>query len=63
MTNQTRSFRSATRWNQLTHSLGEWRRRVRSRDELRGLSDHSLHDIGLSRCDAEFEAAKRFWMA
>jgi uncharacterized protein YjiS (DUF1127 family) len=29
---------------------------------LASLSDVMLHDIGLSRADAEFEASKPFWM-
>jgi uncharacterized protein YjiS (DUF1127 family) len=33
-----------------------------SRSELEGLSDKCLQDIGVSRCEAEFEAAKPFWM-
>ena len=38
-----------------------WRRRVRSRQELRELSDHSLKDIGLSRDAVAYEVAKPFW--
>ena len=34
---------------------------MRSRRQLRGLSDELLHDIGVSRCDAEREASKPFW--
>jgi uncharacterized protein YjiS (DUF1127 family) len=52
-----------TTWNQFRISVGEWRRRMRSRDELTGLSDRSLRDIGLSRCDVALEASKRFWVA
>lgn len=58
-----RKFCSASRWNQLTHEFAEWRRRARSRDELYGLSDASLRDIGLTRCDVAREASKPFWMA
>jgi uncharacterized protein YjiS (DUF1127 family) len=43
--------------------LVEWRHRSRSRNELMGLSDGCLQDIGMSRCTVEFEAAKPFWMA
>jgi uncharacterized protein YjiS (DUF1127 family) len=39
-----------------------WWRYYRSRCELEGLSDTCLQDIGISRCKAEFEAAKPFWM-
>jgi uncharacterized protein YjiS (DUF1127 family) len=57
-----RSFRSTLRWSQFKHSLVEWRRRVHSRDELMGLSQGALRDIGLSRSEAHFEASKPFWM-
>jgi uncharacterized protein YjiS (DUF1127 family) len=52
-----------SRWNELTGRIGEWRRRARSRYELTTLSDGSLRDIGLSRCDVDFEASKPFWQA
>ncbi len=55
--------RHATRWNQLKGRIGEWRRRSRSRYELTTLSDGSLRDIGVSRCDVDFEASKPFWQA
>lgn len=38
-----------------------WRRNARTRRQLAGLEDHELRDIGLSRPDAEAEAAKPFW--
>ena len=37
-------------------------RRARSRNELMGLSDRDLQDIGVDRCSADFEASKPFWM-
>jgi uncharacterized protein YjiS (DUF1127 family) len=37
------------------------RLRRRSRRELLTLDDRSLADIGLTRCDAEYEASKPFW--
>jgi len=52
-----------TRWNQVKQSINEWRHRSQSRSELNNLSDRTLRDIGLSRCDASFEASKPFWMA
>jgi uncharacterized protein YjiS (DUF1127 family) len=58
MSHLTTTFRTTFK-----HGLVEWRRRIRSRDELMGLSDYSLRDIGLSRWDAEAEASKPFWMA
>ena len=50
-------------WTQFMTGIVEWRRRARSRDELMGLSDRCLCDIGLTRSDATFEAAKPFWLA
>ncbi len=50
-------------WTHVKHRLGEWRRRLRSRQELEGLSDATLRDIGLSRYDAQRETNKPFWMA
>jgi uncharacterized protein YjiS (DUF1127 family) len=35
--------------------------RKRTRRGLLELSDYQLKDIGLSRCDAEREARRRFW--
>ncbi|MFZ1923353.1 MAG: DUF1127 domain-containing protein, partial [Xanthobacteraceae bacterium] len=37
--------------------------RSRSRQELQGLPDATLRDIGITRCDAEREAHKPFWMS
>ncbi len=51
----------ASRWTQLKRYIVEWHRRARSRRELLGLDHGTLHDIGLSRCDAEGEATKPFW--
>jgi uncharacterized protein YjiS (DUF1127 family) len=38
-----------------------WSRRSYTRYELRHLDESSLHDIGLTRGEAESEAAKLFW--
>jgi uncharacterized protein YjiS (DUF1127 family) len=43
--------------------LGQWRQRARARRELALLDDYLLHDIGLSRAQAQFESGKRFWQA
>jgi len=51
-----------SRWGQVKHQIAEWRSRVRSRHELMNLSDRTLRDIGLTRCDAGFEASKPFWL-
>lgn len=40
-----------------------WRDRSRERAYLVRLDDHTLHDIGLSRAQAEFEASRAFWEA
>ena len=42
-------------------TLREWRRRVRDRHQLAGLSDLMLQDIGISRADADYIANKPFW--
>jgi uncharacterized protein YjiS (DUF1127 family) len=41
----------------------EWRRRAYERQELMTMSDMSLRDIGITRCDAMNEASKPFWRA
>ena len=50
------------RWDQIKRRIAEWQRRSRSRHELEGLSDATLRDIGISRCDAHREVTKPFWM-
>jgi uncharacterized protein YjiS (DUF1127 family) len=52
-----------SRWDQLKLRIAEWQRRTRSRYELEGLSDATLRDIGITRCDAHREMNKPFWMA
>jgi uncharacterized protein YjiS (DUF1127 family) len=49
-------------WSQFKFQVLEWRRRSLSRQELESLSDSTLRDIGISRCDAVGEASKPFWM-
>jgi uncharacterized protein YjiS (DUF1127 family) len=51
------------RWSQVRRTFAEWRARARSRNELMGLNNRVLRDIGVSRCTADFEASKPFWMA
>jgi uncharacterized protein YjiS (DUF1127 family) len=55
--------RPASRWSQMKYNVAEWRRRMHSRHELDGFSDLTLRDIGLTRCGAQVEASKPFWMA
>lgn len=38
-----------------------WMGRWKQRRELSEMSDHVLHDIGISRVDADQEARKPFW--
>jgi uncharacterized protein YjiS (DUF1127 family) len=59
------TFRSTpfSRWDQLKLRVTEWQRRARSRRELDALSDATLRDIGITRCDAHREMNKPFWMA
>ena len=54
--------RRVLHWSQMKRNLAEWRHCARSRNELASLSDRCLQDIGLSRCTADFEASKPFWM-
>lgn len=42
-------------------TLREWRRRSHERRELAGLSEATLHDIGVSRTEAMYLANKPFW--
>lgn len=44
-------------------TLGEWRRRYRSRRALEEMSPVMLRDIGLGPGDALHEARKPFWRA
>jgi len=50
------------RWSQLKHHFNDWQRYARSRHELMNLSDRTLRDIGLARCDMGTEGPKLFWM-
>jgi uncharacterized protein YjiS (DUF1127 family) len=38
-----------------------WRERARTRRQLCQLDEYELHDIGLTRSAAQWEAAKPFW--
>jgi uncharacterized protein YjiS (DUF1127 family) len=53
----------SSHWDQLKLRIAEWQRRARSRHELEALSDATLRDIGITRCDAHREMNKPFWMA
>jgi uncharacterized protein YjiS (DUF1127 family) len=51
------------RWSAVKRQVAEWWSFARSRYDLESLDDRCLQDIGMSRCSADFEAAKPFWMA
>lgn len=53
------SLNDAGHW--VLATLGEWRRRLRERDQLARLDDLMLKDIGLSHAEREFLANKPFW--
>ena len=42
-------------------TLQEWHLRATLRPRLAGLSNHLLRDMGMTRAEAEHEAAKPFW--
>jgi uncharacterized protein YjiS (DUF1127 family) len=46
---------------QVFATLREWRRRTRDRARLAELDERMLHDIGITRTDAEFLINKPFW--
>ncbi|MBT3360580.1 MAG: DUF1127 domain-containing protein [Rhodospirillales bacterium] len=48
-------------FRRLADTVAEWRRRRRSRLYLARMSDFELHDLGLSRIDADQEAEQPFW--
>ena len=47
----------------VTRLVVTWDMRRRTRKDLRALSDHLLHDIGLDPKTAVAEASKPFWRA
>ena len=59
------NFRTShpSQWQHVKGHITEWQRRWRSRHELEGLSDASLRDIGITRCEVHRELQKPFWMA
>lgn len=62
-TTMTTERNHSFRWDQIARRVAEWQHRARSRQELQGLSDATLRDIGITRCDVHREAHKPFWMA
>jgi uncharacterized protein YjiS (DUF1127 family) len=61
MNTMTTTFRNS-HWDQIKLRIAEWQRRSRSRQELEGLSDATLRDIGITRCETHREMHKPFWM-
>jgi uncharacterized protein YjiS (DUF1127 family) len=49
---------SFTAFNQV---FATWRQRARQRKELAGLDARTLHDLGLSPSEVNFEVNKPFW--
>jgi uncharacterized protein YjiS (DUF1127 family) len=47
----------------LSETFHVWRQRQIDRRQLAQLSDHDLHDVGLSWSDIALEAEKPFWRA
>jgi uncharacterized protein YjiS (DUF1127 family) len=50
------------RWSDVMQRVTVWWHCARSRHELQGLDDRCLQDIGMSRCTADIESTKPFWM-
>lgn len=47
----------------LRSAVEAWRRRAWEREALASLDERDLHDLGLSRAAAAYEAGKPFWRA
>ena len=45
----------------LGQTLELWRRRMHGRAVLAQFTEHELHDVGLTRAEADQECAKPFW--
>jgi uncharacterized protein YjiS (DUF1127 family) len=50
----------SSRWSQLKTHFGKSQRRAHLRHELMNLSDRTLRDIGVARCDAGIQGPKLF---
>jgi uncharacterized protein YjiS (DUF1127 family) len=62
MSISTSQLHRSSGWSLLKTHLGNWRRWAHSRHELMNLSDRTLRDIGVARCDAGIEGPKLFWV-
>jgi len=61
MLSNPRTYRTFD-WTTVKQRIVEWRWLYRSRRELEQLSEASLRDIGITRCDVHRELRKPFWM-
>jgi len=50
-------------WHRLFRVLCEWRTRARTRRDIARLDGRTIHDLGLSPGQMQFEARKPFWRA
>ncbi len=50
-------------WARIVARIDLWATRAQERDALAALSERELIDMGLTREDADEEAAKPFWRA
>ena len=58
----TEAFAGATEvFGRLARTLLTWQTRTTERNHLAGLDNRLLADMGMTRADAAFEAAKPFW--
>ncbi len=57
----TGTLRAKARLGYLLDRLAAMLSARRQRNDLAGLDDRTLHDIGVSRADVEREASRRFW--
>ena len=58
----TRNRLSLRLWRRVRQGYAAWHDRANSRMELTSLTDRTLQDIGLSRGNERFGAAKLFWV-
>jgi uncharacterized protein YjiS (DUF1127 family) len=56
----SRSGRAAGLISEAKKTVMFWHARARDRQELAGLNDRMLRDIGLTRADVEYEHRKHF---
>ena len=50
-------------WRRAVDIVRLWHERSRQRSHLAELPDYLLHDIGVTRAEAQAEVAKPFWQA